>query len=57
MPSKKMSVREARMELDFATFEGGKEKIAEAERQLQEAITRAADKRKAAVKEVPPNDA
>jgi hypothetical protein len=45
MTSKTMSVREARMALQFAIFGGNKERIAEAEQQLQEALMKAAQQR------------
>jgi hypothetical protein len=41
-----LSVRTARMELDYAVFHGDKEMIAEAEKRLQEALIRRAQKKR-----------
>jgi hypothetical protein len=46
MSDKKVSVREARMELEFAMVQGDKNKIAAAEKQLQEALIEAAERRR-----------
>lgn len=46
MTFKNLSVREARMELHFAIFGGNKQKIAEAEKRLQAALIKVAQKRR-----------
>jgi len=56
MSDKKVSVREARMELEFAMVEGDKEMIAAAEKQLQKALMEAAEKRRTAKSETRPLD-
>ena len=49
MASKKLSVRGARMELEFAILKGDKQKVAEAEKQLHQALMQAAQKRRKAI--------
>ena len=43
--SDNLSVRAARMELDYAVFQGDKKMIAEAEKKLQEALVKRAQKK------------
>lgn len=49
MASKKLSIRGARMELEFAILGGDKQKVAEAEKQLQQALMQATQKKRTAM--------
>jgi len=54
MSDKKVSVREARMELEFAMVQGDRNKIAAAEKQLQQALMEATERRRKTKPEIRP---